>query len=199
MPEFDDENTRELIAYSYRIIYAVEPDQVIIAAVIPGKRIALSLRLLIQIPSSVIACSIPITTANHHPSHSVQYETSLPPLLAHTRACRPPKSGHSNLGDHMHGSRHYIASLFLTASLAAPLSLMAAPRPQEVGVQVRVYDKQHKDYHNWDDNENRAWGQYLAENHRDAHEYSKSNKREQSQYWSWRHAHPDDRDHQDRH
>ena len=99
----------------------------------------------------------------------------------------------------MHGSRNYIASLFLTAALAAPLSLMAAPRPQEVGVQVRVYDKQHKDYHNWDDNENRAWGQYLAENHRDAHEYSKSNKREQSQYWSWRHAHPDDRDHQDRH
>jgi toxin ParE1/3/4 len=38
VPEFDDENTRELIAYSSRIIYTVEPDQVIIAAVIPGKR-----------------------------------------------------------------------------------------------------------------------------------------------------------------
>lgn len=38
VPEFDDENTRELIAYSYRIIYAVEPDQVTIAAVIHGKR-----------------------------------------------------------------------------------------------------------------------------------------------------------------
>ncbi|HVR22737.1 MAG TPA: type II toxin-antitoxin system RelE/ParE family toxin [Candidatus Polarisedimenticolia bacterium] len=38
VPEFDDENTRELIADSYRIIYTVEPDQVIIAAVIPGKR-----------------------------------------------------------------------------------------------------------------------------------------------------------------
>ena len=38
VPEFDDENTRELIAYSYRIIYTVEPDQVIIAALIPGKR-----------------------------------------------------------------------------------------------------------------------------------------------------------------
>ena len=99
----------------------------------------------------------------------------------------------------MHGSRQYIASLFLTAALAAPLSLMAAPRPQEASVQVRVYDKQHRDYHNWDDNENRAWGQYLSENHRDAHEYSKSNKREQSHYWNWRHSHPDDRDHQDRH
>ena len=35
--KFDDENPRELIAYSYRIIYTVQPDQVIIAALIPGK------------------------------------------------------------------------------------------------------------------------------------------------------------------
>jgi toxin ParE1/3/4 len=38
VPEFDDENTRELIAYSYRIIYTIDPDQVTIAAVIHGKR-----------------------------------------------------------------------------------------------------------------------------------------------------------------
>jgi hypothetical protein len=97
----------------------------------------------------------------------------------------------------MHRPHRYIASFFLTAALAAPLSSMAMPKPQEAGVQVRVYDKQHKDYHNWDDNENRAWNQYLTENHRDSHEYSKSNKKEQSQYWAWRHAHPDDRDHRD--
>ena len=38
VPEFDDENARELIAYSYRIIYTIEPKQVTIAAVIHGKR-----------------------------------------------------------------------------------------------------------------------------------------------------------------
>ena len=38
VPEFDDENTRELIAYSYRIIYTLEPKQVTIVAVIHGKR-----------------------------------------------------------------------------------------------------------------------------------------------------------------
>jgi toxin ParE1/3/4 len=38
VPEFDDENIRELIAYSYRIIYIVGPAQVTIAAVIHGKR-----------------------------------------------------------------------------------------------------------------------------------------------------------------
>jgi hypothetical protein len=98
----------------------------------------------------------------------------------------------------MHRPHLYLASLFLTAALAAPLSSMAAPTPQDDhDRQNRVYDKQHKDYHNWDSNENRAWNQYLSENHREAHEYSRSNKREQSQYWNWRHAHPDDRDHHD--
>jgi hypothetical protein len=97
----------------------------------------------------------------------------------------------------MHRPHHYLAPLFLTAALAAPLSMMAAPAPQEASVQVRVYDRQHKDYHNWDNNENRAWNHYLTENHRDSHEFSRANKREQSQYWTWRHAHPDDRDHHD--
>ncbi len=97
----------------------------------------------------------------------------------------------------MHRVPGFIASLFLTAALGAPMSMMATPVPQEVGVQLRVYDKDHKDYHNWDDRENHAWGQYLSENHRDSHEYSKSKKKEQSQYWKWRHDHPDD--HRDDH
>ena len=39
VPEFDDENIRELIAYSYRVIYRVAGDEVTIAAVIHGKRL----------------------------------------------------------------------------------------------------------------------------------------------------------------
>jgi hypothetical protein len=89
---------------------------------------------------------------------------------------------------------HYLVSLFMTAAFAAPVSIVALPVPQEAGVQVRVYDRSHKDYHNWDGNENRAWGQYLAENHRDAHEYQRSNRKEQTQYWNWRHEHPDHQD-----
>jgi plasmid stabilization system protein ParE len=37
VPEFDDENLRELIAYSYRIIYRVEAAEVIVGAVIHEK------------------------------------------------------------------------------------------------------------------------------------------------------------------
>ena len=38
VPEFQDPLLRELLAYSYRIIYKVETEEVIIASVIHGKR-----------------------------------------------------------------------------------------------------------------------------------------------------------------
>ena len=91
----------------------------------------------------------------------------------------------------MHCTHKYIASLFLTAALVAPVTIIAAPAPQEANVQLRYYDKHHKDYHNWDDNENRSWGQYLTQKHRNSHEFSRASKREQSNYWNYRHSHPD--------
>ncbi len=39
VPEFDDENVRELIVYSYRVIYRLLDDEVLVAAVIHGKRL----------------------------------------------------------------------------------------------------------------------------------------------------------------
>ncbi len=39
VPEFDKDDIRELIVYSYRIIYRVQDDAIVIAAVIHGKRI----------------------------------------------------------------------------------------------------------------------------------------------------------------
>jgi hypothetical protein len=83
-----------------------------------------------------------------------------------------------------------IASLFLTAAIAAPLTILAAT-PQAVS--VRVYDTDHKDYHNWDGNENKAWGVYQNDNHIKTHEFAKAPKTEQSKYWNWRHDHPDDK------
>jgi len=38
VPEFDDEGMRELLAYSFRIIYRVDRGEVTIAAIIHGKR-----------------------------------------------------------------------------------------------------------------------------------------------------------------
>jgi len=38
VPEFDDENVRELIVYSYRVVYRLQEDEVVIAAIVHGKR-----------------------------------------------------------------------------------------------------------------------------------------------------------------
>jgi len=39
VPEFDNDDIRELIVYAYRIIYRLQENAVVIAAVIHGKRI----------------------------------------------------------------------------------------------------------------------------------------------------------------
>lgn len=39
VPEFDDETIRELIVYSYRVIYRLQEDEALIVAVIHGKRV----------------------------------------------------------------------------------------------------------------------------------------------------------------
>ena len=91
----------------------------------------------------------------------------------------------------MYHARRYVTSLFLAAALATPAAIMAMPKPQNASVQVRVYDRDHKDYHNWDDHENQEWGIYLNANHKKPHEFTTANKREQANYWNWRHSHPD--------
>jgi len=90
----------------------------------------------------------------------------------------------------MHRSYRFIASLFLAAALVAPISIMAAPAPQ-ANVQIRVYDRDHRDYHNWDDREDHAYRGYLVERHRNYRAYDRQNRRSQRDYWNWRHSHPD--------
>jgi hypothetical protein len=89
----------------------------------------------------------------------------------------------------------FIASLCLTTALTAPVALTAAFAAQEQDHdrdhEQRVYDRDHKDYHQWDDHEKGAWGRYLTENHKRDHDFQNASRKEQSQYWNWRHAHPD--------
>ncbi|HXJ13083.1 MAG TPA: hypothetical protein VNH19_12495 [Candidatus Limnocylindrales bacterium] len=83
-----------------------------------------------------------------------------------------------------------LGGLFLTAALAitGPIAAAAA---QDAGIQVRVYDSHHHDYHNWDDREDRAYRHYQQERHEQylAYEHRKHNY--QQHYWKWRHNHPD--------
>jgi hypothetical protein len=79
------------------------------------------------------------------------------------------------------------AGLLLTGLLG-----VTVPRATEAqSVDVRVYDSHHKDYHNWDDHEDRAYRRYLAEKHYEYREYQKQSHHRQEAYWTWRHEHPE--------
>jgi hypothetical protein len=90
----------------------------------------------------------------------------------------------------MHLANRFVTALFLTAALATGGSIMAAATPQ-ASVQVRVYDSDHHDYHNWDDREDHAYRRYLGEHHWTYREYHRQHYRVQRHYWNWRHSHPD--------
>lgn len=91
----------------------------------------------------------------------------------------------------MHRVERFICSFFLAAAIVAPALVVAEAKAQEARIQVRVYDRDHRDYHNWDDREDRAYRRYLVEQRRSYREYNRQNHSAQRHYWNWRHSHPD--------
>jgi hypothetical protein len=125
----------------------------------------------------------------------VLYGTYIAARGAHSHGYRDSEAKYLGLEDYsMHHLKLYLSALLLAGAIFAPSAIMASPKPQEARVQVRVYDRNHRDYHNWDDHEDRAYRGYLEERHRSYREYDRQNNREQKHYWNWRHSHPD-RDH----
>ena len=82
----------------------------------------------------------------------------------------------------------FLAGLFLAAALVTPMATTTSATPQ---VSVRIYDRDHKDYHNWDDNESRAYEGYRHDHTDFKVTFGKNTRRQQSDYWKWRHEHPD--------
>jgi hypothetical protein len=79
----------------------------------------------------------------------------------------------------------FVAGLFLTAALLAPMAPKISATPQVVS--VRVYDRDHKDYHNWDDNEERTYQGYRKDHPEFNVTFKKTSRAQQSEYWKWRH------------
>jgi hypothetical protein len=82
-----------------------------------------------------------------------------------------------------------LSGLFLTAALAISGPIVAAA--QDAGVQIRVYDSHHHDYHNWNDREDRAYRNYQEQRHDSYVAYEHRKHSYQQHYWNWRHSHPD--------
>jgi hypothetical protein len=96
----------------------------------------------------------------------------------------------------MHRGYRYLSFLFLTAAFTAPTASRAGV-PQEVvilhddGGHTRYYDRDHRDYHEWNNREDRSYRLYLGQRHGEYREFHVIGRRRQRNYWNWRHSHPD--------
>ena len=84
------------------------------------------------------------------------------------------------------------AATLLALGLTAPLVMADDHDNNNKNNNRRYYDKSHKDYHQWNANEDKSYSVYLNENHITVHTFQKAKPAEQQQYWNWRHDHPDE-------
>jgi hypothetical protein len=98
--------------------------------------------------------------------------------------------------NNVHRGSQFLTSLFLATALVAPVAMMAASPQDDRNHEERrenhkrYYDKHHKDYHTWDDNEDRSYQRYQTERH-ERRAFIELNTRQQTVYWTWRHNNPD--------
>jgi hypothetical protein len=85
--------------------------------------------------------------------------------------------------------RFLILSGFLVgAALLAPVAVKADDDNHH---DRRYYDRQGRDYHTWNTNEDRAYRVYLGEQHRQYVQFPRVRRTQQTEYFRWRHEHPD--------
>jgi hypothetical protein len=86
-----------------------------------------------------------------------------------------------------------LATLALSAAILAPGMAIAQDHhgDRDHHDDRGFYDKHHKDYHKWNDHEDRAWRIYEEQHHRKYEDFSRARERDQQAYWGWRHNHSD--------
>jgi hypothetical protein len=75
--------------------------------------------------------------------------------------------------------------MLLGAALIVPVAVKAGDDHK------RYYDRDGRDYHEWNDHEDRAYRAYLGEQHRPYVEFGRVKAAHQREYFKWRHEHPD--------
>jgi type III secretory pathway component EscR len=81
-----------------------------------------------------------------------------------------------------------LGGLLMAAFVNAPVAMMADGDNHQ---EKRYYDRSGKDYHTWNNNEDRAYRTYLDQQHRDYRDFGKVNRSQQQNYFKWRHQNPD--------
>ena len=78
--------------------------------------------------------------------------------------------------------RRYFGLVLLAAAL------INIPVMSGCSARVRYYDRDHHDYHYWDNDEGVYYQRWETERHRDHKDFKHRSKDEQKEYWEWRHA-----------
>ena len=85
----------------------------------------------------------------------------------------------------------YLTVLFVSAALAGSVAAKADDDHHAASRAQRYYDKDARDYHEWNQNENQVYRRYVTENHKRDREFAKTTRREKQDYYKWRHNHQD--------
>jgi hypothetical protein len=86
-----------------------------------------------------------------------------------------------------------LISFALAAALALPITISGCAARVDAG--YRYHDRDHDDYHVWNNDEVVYYGQWENETRRDHKEFRKRDANDQKEYWNWRHNRDHDHDH----
>ena len=101
----------------------------------------------------------------------------------------------------MRRGHKYVASFFLSVAMMAPSGAYAlAPqddheRHEREERERRSYDQDYRDYHRWDDHEQRMYREWLRERNFAYIDFDQLTPRDQHDYWRWRHEKREEREH----
>jgi len=82
-----------------------------------------------------------------------------------------------------------LGSLLLGAALATSAASVACAVRGEA--RIRYYDRDHEDWHYWDNHEEDRYRAYLNNRHQEYRDFRSLNDDEKKQYWNWRHKQTD--------
>jgi ABC-type nickel/cobalt efflux system permease component RcnA len=75
------------------------------------------------------------------------------------------------------------------ATAFVPASAYAQDAHDRAKQERRVYDRTHRDYHVWNNDEDHVYREYLTQHHRKYRTITRLSKKQQQEYWNWRHDH----------
>ena len=86
-----------------------------------------------------------------------------------------------------------IGAVLLGAALLVPFGLRADDddHHRDRARENRYYDRDGRDYHEWNPREEQAYRRYLQDHHREYRDWTQVNDKQRRDYWRWRHQHQD--------